>query len=114
MPDTKADILRTYIQQFCADNAVIFTDESGCYNGLDKYYAHRYINHSELQFSEDGITTNTIEGFWGQFKRMVFGTYPKFPTNLYLWPGFLRERVSVRGLAGPAVRSSVPRPCGCT
>lgn len=73
--DTKADTLRTYIQQFCADNAVIFTDESGCYNGLDKFYTHKYINHSELQFSEGRITTNTIEGFWGQFKRMVFGTY---------------------------------------
>ena len=73
--DTKAETLRQYIAQFCADNAVIFTDESNCYKGLDKHYTHKIINHSELEFSKDGITTNTIEGFWGHFKRMVFGTY---------------------------------------
>lgn len=30
-----------------------------------------------------GNSTNGIEGFWGQFKRMVFGTY-HFVTKRYL------------------------------
>ena len=32
----------------------------------------------------------------------------KIPTILYLWSGFLRKGATVRGLAEPAVRSSVP------
>lgn len=77
VPDTKAETLRVYIGQFVADNAQIFTDESKCYNGLKEHgYDHHFINHSECEFAnEEGITTNTIEGFWGHFKRMVFGTY---------------------------------------
>ena len=74
--DTKAETLRTYIGQFVADNASIFTDESKCYNGLKEHgYNHQYINHSESEFVNGSVTTNTIEGFWGHFKRMVFGTY---------------------------------------
>ena len=36
---------------------------------------HSVIEHGKKEFSKDGITTNSIEGFWGHFKRMVFGTY---------------------------------------
>lgn len=36
---------------------------------------HGVIEHGKKEFSKDGITTNSIEGFWGHFKRMVFGTY---------------------------------------
>ena len=36
---------------------------------------HSVIEHGKQEFSKDGITTNRIEGFWGHFKRMVFGTY---------------------------------------
>lgn len=77
VPDTKAETLRLYIGQFVADNAQIFTDESKCYNNLKEHgYNHHFVNHSECEFAnEEGITTNTIEGFWGHSKRMVFGTY---------------------------------------
>ena len=76
VPDTKAETLRAYIGQFVADNATIFTDESSCYAGLKEHgYNHQYINHSESEFVNGSVTTNTIEGFWGHFKRMVFGTY---------------------------------------
>jgi len=84
--DTKAETLRQYISQFVADNATIFTDESNCYKGLEKAgYNHQYINHAELQFVDGKVTTNTIEGFWGHFKRMIFGTY-HFVSKGYLQP----------------------------
>lgn len=74
--DTKMETLRTYIGQFVDDNAIIFTDESKCYSWLKDYgYEHQFINHSEGEFACEGVTTNTIEGFWGHFKRMIFGTY---------------------------------------
>ena len=34
------------------------------------------VCHKDKEFTnKDGFTTNRIEGFWGGFKRMVFGTY---------------------------------------
>ena len=85
VPDTKSETLKAYIKQFCADNVVLFTDESSVYNGLDDEYIHKHINHSKNEYSTNGVTTNTIEGFWAHFKRMVFGTY-HFVSKGYLQP----------------------------
>lgn len=47
-------------------------------------YAHDVIEHGNKQFSNgNGVTTNSIEGFCGHFKRMVFGTY-HFISKAYL------------------------------
>lgn len=86
VPDTKAETLKMYIQQFCADNAHLFTDELSSYSCIDKMgYEHSVIEHGKKEYSKDGITTNSIEGFWGHFKRMVFGTY-HFVSKGYLQP----------------------------
>lgn len=83
--DAKSETLKPYIQQFCADNAHLFTDELISYSGLGKMgYVHDVIEHGKKQFSNGkGVTTNSIEGFWGHFKRMVFSTY-HFVSRAYL------------------------------
>lgn len=75
--DTKTKTLMPIIKQFVKDNAHIFTDELTSYNGLSKEgYIHDVILHGLKMYSNgDGITTNSIEGFWGHFKRMIFGIY---------------------------------------
>ncbi len=66
------------------DNAYIFTDELLSYSGLVKEgYKHGIIHHDEKEFSKDGITTNSIEGFWGHFKSMAFGNH-HFVSKAYL------------------------------
>lgn len=83
--DTKARTLMPIIKQFVKDNAHIISDELVSYQGLSKEgYTHDVIQHKLKEFSDgNGITTNTIEGFWGQFKRMVFGIY-HFVSKAYL------------------------------
>lgn len=73
--DTKASTLRPIIEQFVADGSHIFTDEYQAYNGLGEKYTHLVIQHGIKEYSKGCITTNSIEGFWAHFKRMVFGTY---------------------------------------
>lgn len=74
--NTKAATLRTYIEQFISDSAVIMTDESQSYEWLDgEGYTHYEVKHGAGQYAEGLLSTNVIEGFWAQFKRMVFGTY---------------------------------------
>ena len=74
--NTKADTLMPIIKQFVAQNTVIYTDESKSYNRLsNENYAHSFVRHNDNEFVVDDIYTNTIEGFWSHFKKMVFGTY---------------------------------------
>ena len=84
VPNTQAATLMPIIKQFVADKAYIFTDELSSYAGLAKEgYKHGVIHHGEKEFSKDEITTNSVEGFWGHFKRMVFGNY-HFVSKAYL------------------------------
>jgi len=62
-------------------SAVMHTDEHAAYRGAFKNYAgHKTVNHSKYEYSRtepDGTkaTTNTVEGFFGLFKRGVCGSW---------------------------------------
>lgn len=68
--------LMPLIKDMVANNSVIVTDESNSYNDVKKIgHLHESINHSKGQYVDGDVHTNTIEGFWSQFKRSVHGTY---------------------------------------
>ena len=51
--------------------------------GLGKKYSHIFVRHGEREFTVGSYSTNGIEGFWGHFKRVIFGTY-HFVSKAYL------------------------------
>lgn len=54
----------------------LMTDEFSAYKKVKKLgYKRSAINHSKQSYVSGDIHTNTIEGFWGQFKRSLNGTY---------------------------------------
>lgn len=56
--------------------AILYTDEYPSYKSLTRRgYSHTTVNHSTLEYVRDIVHTNTIEGFWGQLKRSLDGTY---------------------------------------
>jgi len=72
------------IKHFVAEGSTVVTDESGIYNGLaTENYKHVFVCHSDKEYTIGSFTTNGIEGFWGHFKRVVFGTC-HFVSNAYL------------------------------
>ena len=81
--DAKASTIIPIIRHFVADDSTVVTDESSIYNGLSECYNHVFVCHSEKEFTVGSFTTNGIEGFWGHFKRVVFGTY-HFVSKAYL------------------------------
>lgn len=84
VPNTQAATLMPIIKQFVAEGSQVFTDELNAYNGLaGEGYIHGIIHHGIKEYSKGGITTNSIEGFWAHFKRVVFGTY-HFVSKVYL------------------------------
>jgi len=70
--------------------AILITDDWRPYRPLRPEYAgHRVINHSAGSYVEGDIHTNTIEGFFGNLKTGMRGTYKKVSRK---WlQGYLNE-----------------------
>ncbi len=57
--------------------STLMTDQSNVYTLPGrKFIGHHTVDHSKDEYARDGwITTNTVEGFFGQLKRSLNGTY---------------------------------------
>jgi transposase-like protein len=78
--DLTIDTLKTVIGKTVVLDSDLNTDEAQHYKALGKNFAsHEAVNHSEEEYvRHDGgklITTNTVEGFFGIFKRGMVGVY---------------------------------------
>ena len=75
--NTQGATLLPIVGQFVKEGATTYTDELSAYNGLTKEgYDHLIVNHGKREFVRcKDIHTNSIEGFWGHFKRVIFSTY---------------------------------------
>ena len=76
VPNTNKATLQPYIQQFIEEGSMIITDELNAYNGLEGLgYDHEIVNHGAEEYANGNIFTNSIEGFWSHFRRMISGCY---------------------------------------
>ena len=76
VPNTNRATLEPYIQQFIEEGSMVITDELNAYNGLEGLgYDHGIVNHGQEQYANGDIFTNSIEGFWSPFRRMITGCY---------------------------------------
>lgn len=66
-------------QSFIADNvekgATVVTDEHRSYLGLRKDFVHVQVQHRLGEYTNGGLHNNSIEGFWSQLKRGIYGVY---------------------------------------
>ncbi len=68
------DILKEHV----SEHSAIITDEAKVYERLaDDFASHETINHAKGEYSRprEGVTTNTVEGFFGLLKRGINGVY---------------------------------------
>lgn len=70
-----ATVTLPFLRTNIAANSILHTDESRIYSRVKRDFTHKFVNHSKLEYVRSGIHTNTIEGFWGQLKRSLDGTY---------------------------------------
>lgn len=58
-------------------SARLMTDENQSYTGIGREFAggHETVNHSRHEYARGDATTNTVEGFFGLFKRGVVGSF---------------------------------------
>lgn len=72
----QVDKVLSFAKSTVAQGTHIVTDEYRGYSHLsDIGFTHSSVKHGIGHYSWKGQDTNTIEGFWGQFKRSVRGTY---------------------------------------
>lgn len=76
VPNRGRDSLQGEIVKYVLPASTIFSDEWPAYHGLDrKFNRHHRIRHSEEIYVEGDVHTQTIEGFFGNLKRGLDGTY---------------------------------------
>jgi transposase-like protein len=75
--NTQGSTLMPIVNQFVKEGTTTYTDELSAYNKLTANgYDHFLVNHGKREFVRaNDIHTNSIEGFWGHFKRVIFSTY---------------------------------------
>jgi transposase-like protein len=76
VPDRGRKTLQGEVVKYVLPASTIFTDEWPAYSGLDRHFnRHRRIRHSEQIYVSGEVHTQTIEGFFGNLKRGIDGTY---------------------------------------
>jgi len=71
-----ARVLLPRILETIEPNSTIYSDQAPVYGSLNKRgFTHESVNHGTGEYSRGLAHTNTIEGFWGQLKRSIDGTY---------------------------------------
>ncbi len=75
--NTQGATLMPIVSQFVESGSTTYTDEASIYHKLEQNgYNHVFVNHSQREYVRaKDIHTNSIEGFWAHFKRVVFSTY---------------------------------------
>ncbi len=59
------------------EGATLHTDESKIYHHkeVEAHFNHLSVRHIAKEWSRNGVTTNHVESFFGQFKNSIRGTY---------------------------------------
>lgn len=74
--DTQGKTLSPIIRQLVKPGSRIFTDEYIGYKSLyDSEYTHAIVHHNSGEYVVGDASTNRVEGFWSQLKRMILGIY---------------------------------------
>lgn len=64
-----------FLKAHVSEGSSVMSDESKIYNRVKRNYTHTYVTHSKEEYVRGNVHTNTIEGFWGQMKSSMRGTY---------------------------------------
>lgn len=70
-----ATVTLPFLRASIKQGSTLHTDDSRIYSRVKRDFTHEFVNHSKLEYVKAGVHTNTIEGFWGQLKRSLDGTY---------------------------------------
>jgi len=68
LPNLKRETLQNLILENVTPFAKLYTDEHIGYDGLEKKFVHKVVNHSQ-EYVRGQVHTQGIENFWSLLKR---------------------------------------------
>jgi len=76
MPKVTSKNIREFAVQHADRKSRLHTDESNLYPSFGSEFAkHETVNHGAKEYARGDVTTNSVEGFFGIFKRGMNGNY---------------------------------------
>ena len=99
VPRANSQTALPFLEKYVSNGAMLHTDESKIYKHLTvkQYYKHESVRHIGMEFVRNGVTTNHVEGFFGQLKRSLDGTFHAVsPYYLHLYVGEFAYRYNHR------------------
>lgn len=77
VPNVTASNVTRILRDETHPASTLMTDKSHLYKPVGATYtSHHKVDHQKKEYARDGwITTNTVEGFFGQLKRSLTGTF---------------------------------------
>ena len=76
MPLVTSKNIREFAVKHADRASCLHTDESNLYPSFGgKFAKHETVNHSAKEYARGDVTTNSVEGFFGIFKRGMNGIY---------------------------------------
>ena len=73
--DSKGTTLHKQMSSTVLQGTTIHADENRAYEALKNDYEVQQVNHSQEEYEQEGIHTNSIESLWALVKRTYMGTH---------------------------------------
>jgi transposase-like protein len=73
-----AETLSPIMEKHIAKTARVMTDTAGAYKKVkvgESFSSHETVDHSANEYARGDVTTNSVEGYFGIFKRGLVGVY---------------------------------------
>ncbi len=70
---TDAPTLQGFVQDNAEEDAIVYTDNAGAYEGVARW--HESVRHSVGEYVHQQAHTNGVESFWATLKRAHKGTF---------------------------------------
>jgi transposase-like protein len=89
-PSVNAQNVHPHLRKHISAESIFITDQATVYNFAKNFFSeHQVVNHEETYVTKDGVHTNSIEGVWTHFKKMIDCTY--FHLSQYHFDRYLNE-----------------------
>jgi hypothetical protein len=76
VPTADAATVAKIVRENVHAESRLHTDESNLYKRVGtEFAAHETVNHAAKEYARGDVTTNTVEGYFGLFKRGMNGNY---------------------------------------
>jgi len=75
IPNQSAESVEPEVLANVKPGTRVMTDEAKVFRGLRDDYRHQSVNHFRGEYVRGDVHVNSLEGFWANVKRAVYGTH---------------------------------------